>query len=135
MATMVETRLVKVKQAWTVLQGKLISLGCRDRSTRLALFESYVRSVLLYECSVWGVTKLDRKGKTGVDCTGELWHILGSFLKSILNVNHSIRNSVLYVLSGKPPLSVYITTAVMEFVDSWVNGDSLVVKVAEGHYN
>ena len=72
MATMVDSRMVKAKQAWHVLQGKLVSLGWRDRSTRISIFEAYVKSVLLYGCSVWGVTKLDRKGRIGVDCTGEL---------------------------------------------------------------
>ena len=57
----------------------LISLGWRDRSRRLALFKSYVRIVLLYGCSLWGVTKLDGRGRVGVDCTGELgtFYILG----------------------------------------------------------
>ena len=104
MATMVDARMVKAKQAWHVLQGKLISLGWRDRSTRIALFEAYVRSVLLYGCSVWGVTKLDGKGRIGVDCTGELGTFYRSCLRSILNVSHTTRNSILYVLAGKPPL-------------------------------
>ena len=104
MATMVDARMVKAKQAWHVLQGKLVSLGWRDRSTRIELFEAYVRSVLLYGCSVWGVTKLDWKGRIGVDCTGELGTFYRSCLRSILNVSHTTRNSILYVLAGKPPL-------------------------------
>ena len=42
MATMVDIRMVKAKQAWQVLQGKLISLGWRDRITRIELVEAYV---------------------------------------------------------------------------------------------
>ena len=37
MATMVDARIVKAKQAQKVLQGKLISLEWRDRSTRIAI--------------------------------------------------------------------------------------------------
>ena len=104
MAIMVDARMVKAKQAWQVLQGKLINLGWRDRNTRIALFESYVRSVLLYGCSVWGVTKLDGKSRIGVDCTGELGTFYRLCLRSLLNVSHTIQNSILYVLAGKPPL-------------------------------
>ena len=89
MATMVDARMVKAKQAWHMLQGKLINLGWRDRRTRIALFEAYVRSVLLYDCSVWGVTKLDGKGSIGVDCTGELGTFYRSCLRSILNISHT----------------------------------------------
>ena len=101
---MVDARMVKAKQAWHMLQAKLISLGWRDRSTKIILFEAYVRSVLLYGCSVWGVTKLDRKGRIGVDCTEELGTFYRSCLRSILNVSHTTRNSILYALAGKPPL-------------------------------
>ena len=104
MATMVDAGIVKAKQAWHMLQGKLISLGWRDRNTTIELFEAFVRSMLLYGCSVWGVSKLDGKGRIGVDCTGELGTFYRSCLKSILNVGHTIWNSILYVLSVKPPL-------------------------------
>ena len=87
-----------------MLQGKLVSLGWRDRSTRIELLEAYVRSVLLYGCSVWGVTKLDGKGRVGVDCTGELGTLYRSCLRSIMNVSHTTWNSILYVLAGKPYL-------------------------------
>ena len=71
-----------------------------------------MRSVFLYGCSLRGVTKLDGRGRAGVDCTGKLAKFYRSCLRSILNVSHTTRSSVLYVLSGKPPLSVYITKAV-----------------------
>ena len=90
MATMVDARMVKAKQVWHMLQGKLINLGWRDRSTRIVLFEAYVISVLLYGCSVWGVTKLDGKGRIGLDCTGELRAFYRSCLRSILNISHTI---------------------------------------------
>ena len=90
----------------------MISLGWGDRSTRIDLFELYVRSVLLYGCGVWVVTKLDGRGGVGGDCTGELGTFYRCCLRSILNVGHTIRNSILYVLIGESPLSVYITKSV-----------------------
>ena len=130
LAIMVDARIVKAKQAWHMLQGKLINLGWGDRSTKIAFFEAYVRSVLLYGCSVCGVTKLDWKDRIGVDCTGELGTFYRSCLRSILNVSHTTRNSILYVLAGKPPLQVYITKAVTQLAESWSNGNRLVAKVA-----
>ena len=84
---MVDARIMKANHAWHVLKGKLISLGWRNRSIRIAIFEAYVRSVLLYGCSIWGVTKLDGKGRIGVDCTGEIGVFYISCLRSILNVS------------------------------------------------
>ena len=46
------------------------------------------------------------EGGLGVDCTGELGTFYRSCLRALLNVIRTTRNSVLYVLSGKPPLSV-----------------------------
>ena len=46
-----------------------------------------------------------------------------------MNVGHTARNSILYVLAGKLPLSVYITKAVTQFVESWSKGNRLVAKV------
>ena len=54
-----------------------INLEWRDKSTRLALFEPYVQCVLLYGCNWRGVTKLDRRGKIGVNFTGNLIHFIG----------------------------------------------------------
>ena len=76
------------------------------------------------------MTKLDGRGRVGVDCTGELGTFYQSCLRSILNVVNTIRNSILYVLARKPPLSVYITKAVTQFVESWSKGNWLVAKVA-----
>ena len=104
MVTMVDARMVKAKQAWHMLQGKLISLGWRGRSIRIAFFEAYLRNVLLYGYSILGVTKLDGKGRIGVDCTRELGTFYRLCTRSILNVSHTTRNSIIYVLTGKPPL-------------------------------
>ena len=98
---MIDARMVKSKQVWKVLQGKLLSFGWRNRSARIDFFESYVRSVLIYGCCMWGLTKLYGRGRVGVDCTGELGAFYRSFLRLILNVGHTIKNSILYVLAGK----------------------------------
>ena len=102
MATMVDARMVKAKQAWHVLQGKLISLGWRDRRIKIALFETYVKSVFLYGCSVWGLTKLAGKGRIGVNCTRELGTFHRSYLRSILNITPHRIPYYMYLL-GSPP--------------------------------
>ena len=76
------------------------------------------------------MTKLDGRGRVGVDCTGELGTFYWLCLRSILNVGHTTRNSILYILPGKPFLSVYIVKAVTQFVESWSKGNRLVAKVA-----
>ena len=45
-------------------------------------------------------------------------------------MGHTIRNSILYVLTRKPTLSVYITKGVTQFIESWSKGNRLVAKVA-----
>ena len=130
MAAMLDARMVKAKWVWQVLKGKLISLNMRDTSNRIEILEAYIRSVLLYGCSVWEVTKLDGRGRVGVDCTGELETFYRLCLRSILNVIHTTRNSILYILSRNPPFSVYITKTIIQFVESWSKGNWLVPKVA-----
>ena len=39
------------------------------------------------------------------------------------------RNSILYVLAGNPPLSVYITKAITQLIESCSKGNQLVAKV------
>ncbi len=52
--SMMEGRLREARKSWGKLIGSLVARGWQDRATRLALFDAYVRSVLLYGCSVWG---------------------------------------------------------------------------------
>ena len=54
MAAMVDARMVKAKQAWQVLQGKLISLGWWDKSTRIVLFEVHVISAFFFIVLAYG---------------------------------------------------------------------------------
>ena len=51
---MVSTHMTKATAAWVVLHSKLINLGWQDHSIKLALFEAYIRSVILHSSSVWG---------------------------------------------------------------------------------
>ena len=76
------------------------------------------------------MTKLDGRGRLGVDCTGELGTFYRLCLRSILNVDHTTRNFIMYVLALKPPFSVYIAKTVIQFVESWSKGNWLVAKVA-----
>ena len=92
----------KAKSAWAGLQSKLVTLGWRDKSTKIALFEAYVRSMLLFGSAIRGVKKLDMRGYIGEDATGEFGTFYGSCLYSILGVSHTTRNSILYILAGKP---------------------------------
>ena len=104
MDLMTDARIQKAKSAWAGLQSKLVTLGWRDKSTKITLFEAYVRSVLLFGSAVWGVKKLDARGRIGEDATGDFGTFYRSCLRSILGVSHTTRNSILYILAGKPPL-------------------------------
>ena len=63
--------------------------------------------------SLQGVTKLDGRGRVGMDCIRELGTFCRLGLRSILNFSHKTRNYVLYILFGKPSLSVHINKAVI----------------------
>ena len=76
------------------------------------------------------MTKLDGRGRVGVDCTSELGTFYWLCLRSILNVFHTSRNSILYVLADKLPFSVFVTKSVTQYVESWSKGNRLVAKVA-----
>ena len=71
------------------------------------------------------MTKLEGRVRVGVDCIKDLGTFYRSCLQSILSASHTIKNSILYVLSGKPPIFVYITKAVGQFLEYWANRDRL----------
>ena len=52
MDLMTDTCTQKAKSAWAGLQSKLVTLGWRDKSTKIALFEAYVRSALLFGSAI-----------------------------------------------------------------------------------
>ena len=54
--SMLRHHLCEGRKAWGRLMGKLVSRRWQDRATRLVLYDTFVRSVLLYGCSVWATT-------------------------------------------------------------------------------
>ena len=109
---MIAARAVAAQRSWSALQAKLSALQWKDRGTKLALYETYVRSVLLYGSPLWGVQRLDKKLRVGEDLTKDLGNFYRSCMRSILQVKRDIRNSLLYVIAAKHPLAVYITKAI-----------------------
>ena len=84
--------------------------------TRLLLFDVYVRTSLLYGGPVWGMAYLPSSGDLGRDCMGRMGVFYRRCLRSLLGVSRSTRNEVLYVLSGRGPLQLYLAKAVFRFV-------------------
>ena len=103
---MTSARLVASQKAWGRLIGFLTSLGWRDRATRLLLFDTYVRTCLLYGCPVWGMEFLWRDGDLGRDTTGAFGVFYRRCLCALMGFPFHVRNKVLYVLSGRPPLTL-----------------------------
>ena len=54
----------------------------------------------------------------GVDASGRMGAFYRGYLWSLLDVGREVRNAVLYVLSAKPPLHVYVAKLVLLFVRS-----------------
>ena len=52
--SMVTAREAAAKKAWGQLLGMLTQRGWRDRAIRLLLFDTFVKTCLLYGCAVWG---------------------------------------------------------------------------------
>ena len=79
-------------------------------TTRIKLYETLVKRVLLYNCGTWGVSKDDQRK-------------LNSFhrrqLKKVIGIQwpHKISNNRLYKITGTKPLSITITER--SFDTSW----------------
>lgn len=86
----------------------ITSLGWRDRRTRLLLFDVYVRSVLLYGGAVWGMHFLPISGDLAFDCMQDFGVFYRRCLRALLGVSGFVRNEVLYILSGRAPLQLYL---------------------------
>ena len=93
------------------------------------MFEAYVRSILLFGGAVWGPTIIDGRGRVGVDASGRMGAFYRGCLRSLLDVGREVRNAVLYVLSAKPPLHVYVAQLVLLFVRSMQVHPRLVSEV------
>lgn len=83
--------------------GVMVSRGWRDRATRLLLYDTYVKSSLLYGAAVWGSHVLPPSCSLLEDRTGKLGTTYRGALRALLGVGR-IRNEVVYVLSGRFPL-------------------------------
>ena len=60
---MVDARVKAAHGAWVHLLGVLAQRGWRDRSTRLILFDTFVKTCLLYRCGLWGGFVLPASGR------------------------------------------------------------------------
>lgn len=130
MGAMVAARLSAAQAAWGRLVGQLTTLGWRDRATKLLLFDTYVRTCLLFGGPVWGMEFLRRDGDLSRDCMGKLGVFYRRCLRVLMGVSFSTRNEVLYVLSGRPPLQLPLGEMVFRYVASHEGSDRLVSRVA-----
>ena len=101
---MVDARLAAARKAWATLHGFLVQKGWRDKATRLLLFDTFVKTCLLYGVAVWGSGVLARDGDMGVDQTRELGAFYCGALRCIMGAHCSVHNEILYILCGRWPL-------------------------------
>ena len=106
MGAMTTARLTAAQAAWAKLLGFLTAHGWKDRVTRLLLLDTYVRTTLLYGAPVWGMEFLDREGNVARDTTGGFGVFYRRCLRSLLGLPRTVRNEILYVISGRPPLQL-----------------------------
>ena len=84
--------------------GIITSLGWRDRATRLLLYDVYVRTCLLYGGASWGMAFLSWDENLVRYCMGAFGVFHRRCLQALMGVSRSLRNDVLYVVSGRGPL-------------------------------
>ena len=70
MGAMISARLTAAQAAWAKLLGLITSLGWKDSTTCLLLFDMYVRTTKLFWGPVWGMELLRHDGDLAVDSTG-----------------------------------------------------------------
>ena len=83
---------------------------------RLLLFDIFVRTSLLYGGPVWGMAYFPASGDLARDCMGCMGVFYRRCLRSLLGFSRNTHNQVLYVLSGRRPLQLYLAKAVFCFV-------------------
>ncbi|GFS25539.1 endonuclease-reverse transcriptase [Elysia marginata] len=96
------------RQLSNLAPQKLSSIWIRNNKakqvTRLNLYQALVKSILLYICGTWSLTKQEE-------------HKLNTFhrrqLRTILNIKHPtvIKNNALYQKTGETPISLTILEA------------------------
>ena len=116
---MVTHRLQEARKSWGRLIGKLVARGWQDRATRLVLFDAYVRSILLYGCSVWGAQFVrPATGELVVGPYDELGIFYRRCLRSLLGVGPRTRSEVVYALTGRFPVEVHLRKALCRYTRS-----------------
>ena len=109
--------------------GVVTSLGWRDRATRLLLLEAYVRSCLLFGSSVWGVEFLGSSPSVATASLGSLDVFYRRTLRSMMGLPATLRNELVYVLTGRFPLAVYVGKSLLRFQASLASSDRLASSV------
>ena len=72
----------------------------------MLLYGVYVRTSLLYGCTVWGSCLLAGNCDLRRDCMGKFGSSHRSALRAILGVGNDVRNEIVYVLAAEWPLQL-----------------------------
>ena len=128
---MVDTRLASARKAWTALRGVLVQKGWRDRTTALLLFDTFVKTCLLYGVPVWGSHVLPKSGEVAADCTGQVGAFYRGALCLIMGLGRAVRDGVVFILAGRLPICLYIAKAMWRYERSLSEGRRLASKVAK----
>lgn len=78
------------------------------------LFDTFVKTCLLYGCAIWGRHVLPRDLSLSRDGLGPLGPFYRGALRTLLGVGR-VRNEVLYILSGRLPLQIYVAKAMWRY--------------------
>ena len=96
---MMEKRLQAAKSSYQALHELLVRRGLRNMTTRLLLFDTYVRTTLLFAAPAWAAIALASNGTVRGDYTGKIGTFHRRKLRTILQVGTNIRNEIIYILS------------------------------------
>ena len=78
----------------------------------------YIRSSLLYGAATWGVDLVAVDGNLTRDRSGAIGVFYRGLLCATLGLHHRARNEVVYVLSGRLPVSLYIGKVLIRYCAS-----------------
>ena len=84
------------------------------------MFDVFVRSVLLYGCSVWGTTFVRDTGELVMGDRKEVGLFYRKCLRGLLGVGFKLRNEVVCALTGRLPVHVPIARAMHRHEQSLV---------------
>ena len=87
--------------------------------TILHLFDTYIGSVLMYGCEIWGTNKCLDIEKIHID-----------FCKHLLSVRKSTCNAMVYFELGRLPLSCNFTFRILKFWFKLLNTDNCILNTA-----